>query len=179
MRLAKEQLDLTQLLPCWVDRLQPRAQLLGETVTTVVEPLPGITGDAGHLEQVITNLVDNGLKYNHPGGYVTVTAKAETVDVVSKSGITARRRAAQVRATHWVTIAVADTGPGISKEDQARLFERFYRGDKARAAGGTGLGLSIAQEIVAAHGGRITVESEVGRGSTFTVRLPAADGIKP
>ncbi len=176
--LAKEKLDLTQLLPGWVDRLQPRAQSLNETLTTIIEPLPSVVGDAGRLEQVITNLIDNALKYNKPGGSVTVTAKAETIEPATKSGVTSRRRAVQTLDTRWVTIAVADSGSGIPKEDLPRLFERFYRGDKARVAGGTGLGLSIAQQIVAAHGGKITVESEAGRGSTFTVRLPSQNGAK-
>jgi signal transduction histidine kinase len=174
--LAKEKLDLAQLLPCWVDRLQPRARSLNETLVAMVDPLPPVIGDAGRLEQVVTNLVENALKYNHAGGSVTVSAKAETVEVTSKSGITSRRRSTQAPSTHWVTIAVADTGSGISNEDQKRLFERFYRGDKARVAGGTGLGLSIAYEIVAAHGGKLSVESEVGHGSTFTVRLPSPNG---
>jgi len=74
----------------------------------------------------------------------------------------------------WVRFSVTDTGPGIPAEEQARLFERFFRGEAARQAGapGTGLGLAICSEIVKAHGGRITVESQVGVGSTFTVWLP-------
>ena len=74
----------------------------------------------------------------------------------------------------WVTFSVADTGPGISAEDQARLFERFYRGEAARQtrAAGTGLGLAICQELIKRHGGKITMESQVGKGSAFTVWLP-------
>jgi len=81
-----------------------------------------------------------------------------------------------VRDTQWVHIAIADTGPGIPEADLPRIFDRFYRVDKARSRdrGGTGLGLSIVKWIVDAHDGRIDVKSEVGRGSTFTVSLPLA-----
>ncbi|CAG0947337.1 two-component system, OmpR family, sensor histidine kinase ResE [Anaerolineae bacterium] len=167
-------IDLADVLPRWVERLQPRANAANAQLVTVVEPLPCIAGDAGKLEQVITNLVDNAIKYNRPGGAVTVTARthAPSVPSVIKSSVLRRRTVIQPE-THWVTIAIADTGFGIPQEDLPRLFERFYRGDKARVAGGTGLGLSIAKEIVAAHGGKITVQSETGQGTTFTVHLPA------
>ena len=76
----------------------------------------------------------------------------------------------------WVTIAVRDTGPGIPLEEQERIFDRFFRGSLAEAGHvlGTGLGLSIAQEIIRAHGGRVTVESQLGHGSTFTLWLRSA-----
>ncbi len=175
MALAKETLDLGQLVPFWVERLKPRAESLGETLVSTVEPVPPITGDAGRLEQVVTNLVDNALKYNRAGGAVTVTLACREATAPSASAITKRRRSPEIsRTTQWVTIAVTDNGPGIPAQDLGRVFERFYRGDKARAAGGSGLGLSIAQEIARAHGGRIEVASEPGKGSTFTVFLPAA-----
>ncbi len=173
MPLAAETLDLAQLLPCWIERLQPRAQALGEKLVTVIDPLPIVKGDAGRLEQVVVNLVENALKYNQAGGSVTVTARSAIPEPATKGSMIARRRAAGALGKRWVSIAVTDTGVGIPKQDLHRLFERFYRGDRARVAGGTGLGLSIAREIVAAHGGKITVESDVGRGSTFTVLLPA------
>ena len=170
--IEHQTIDLADVLPRWVERLQPRADAANARLVTVVEPLPCIAGDAGKLEQVITNLVDNAIKYNRPGGAVTVTAHTQNVPSVVKSSVIRRRTVVQPE-THWVTIAVADTGFGIPQEDLPRLFERFYRGDKARVAGGTGLGLSIAKEIVAAHGGKITVQSETGQGTTFTVHLPA------
>lgn len=95
------------------------------------------------------------MQYTPPGGRITVHAATRDGEVV---------------------IRVVDTGIGIPRNEQARIFERFYRVDPARSreVGGTGLGLSIAKHLVEAHGGRIEVESEVGRGSTFTVLLPAA-----
>jgi signal transduction histidine kinase len=173
--LAHETVDLKMLLPHWVERFQPRATALGESVLTLIDPVPPITGDVGRLEQVVNNLVENALKYNHPGGTVTVSAKRMEGIRAGKSMVLSRRRLSEA-SKPWVTIAVSDTGSGIPKQDLPRLFDRFYRGDKARVAGGTGLGLSIANEIVRAHGGRIEVQSEFGKGSTFTVFLPMANG---
>ena len=174
--LAHDPVDLAQLLPIWVERFRPQASARGETITTIIDPVPPIAGDAGRLEQVITNLVDNALKYSPAGGSVTVTAKKLEAASATKSSVTLRRRALQRPTVQWVTVAVSDTGAGIPQADLPRLFDRFYRGDKARVAGGTGLGLAITNEIVRAHGGRIEVQSEVGRGSTFTVFLPIQNG---
>ncbi len=193
LSLTKETIDLAQLLPHWVERLQPRARESGETLITVIDPVQPITADPGRLEQVVTNLVDNALKYNRPGGWVTVSAKMESntslprrraaepsnnspLGVAPRAPRELRGASGPAGSATWIAIAVADNGPGIPSEDLPRLFERFYRGDKARVAGGTGLGLAIAQEIVNAHGGKITVESAVGRGSTFTVHLPVQNG---
>ncbi|MFM8414548.1 MAG: sensor histidine kinase, partial [Planctomycetota bacterium] len=113
-----------------------------------------IEGNPPLLEQAVINLVDNAIKYSEPGGTVRLTAE---------------------RADGAIVIRVADDGVGIEAEHLPRLFERFYRVDKARSRklGGTGLGLSIVKHIVQAHGGGIDVESTPGRGSTFTIRLPA------
>jgi len=156
---AHELLDLTQLLPRWLERFRARAIAQNETLVAAIDPLPPITGDAGQLEQVLANLLDNALKYNRPGGTITVTAKFKPART-------------PLSPAAWITIAVSDEGTGIPKEDLPHLFERFYRGDKARTAPGSGLGLAIAHEIVRAHGGRIEVESTVERGSTFTIYLP-------
>ena len=113
--------------------------------------------NAALIEQAVINLVDNAIKSSEPGRVVRISAAA---DVAVPGG---------------VTIAVHDQGCGIAAEHLPRLFERFYRVDKARSrkAGGTGLGLSIVKHIVQAHGGTVAVESEPGVGSTFTIRLPA------
>ncbi|MBM3127167.1 MAG: cell wall metabolism sensor histidine kinase WalK [Chloroflexi bacterium] len=172
MPLARDTLDLNDLLPRWVARLRARAAATGATLVTVLDPLPTIVGDAGRLEQVVANLLDNALKYSHAGGAITVTAKSTALVSATRSSILMWRHVAEPPPQNWITIAVTDTGAGISPDDLPRLFERFYRGDHARVAGGTGLGLAIARELVVAHGGAITVESELGRGSTFTIRLP-------
>jgi signal transduction histidine kinase len=179
--LAHETVDLPQTLPIWVERFRPRAESLNQKIIAVIDPLPCIVGDAGRLEQVAANLIDNALKYNQPGGTVTITAKylkSENPVKTTKSTVTLRRRVLEPPPVPWVTLCFADTGDGISPEDLPRLFERFYRGDKARVAGGTGLGLAIANEIVRAHGGKIQVTSQKGQGSTFTVYLPAPSAEK-
>ncbi len=173
--LEKETLDLAQVLPTWLDRFQAKSLSLGQTLVTDIHPMPSISADPGRLEQVISNLVENALKYNCAGGTVTLSARAEPV-AVAKSIHRMHRKPPQAHI-QWVCIAITDNGVGIPAEDLPRVFNRFYRGDKARVAGGTGLGLSIAQEIIAAHGGQISVVSSLGKGSTFTIRLPAQNGV--
>ncbi|MBI3536130.1 MAG: HAMP domain-containing protein [Chloroflexi bacterium] len=161
--LTRAQIDLRDVLPRWVERFQARAHARDEKIVTIIDALPLITGDAGRLEEVISNLIDNAIKYNRAGGTVTLTAQLESPSAVT-------RRGAATRGPARVQISVADTGEGIPAADLPRVFERFYRGDKARVAGGTGLGLAIAHEIIAAHGGEITVASEKNRGSVFTAK---------
>ena len=135
-----------------VERLRPQAERAGLTLAVHVGAgLPPIVADAERLRLVITNLVHNAIKFTPPQGQVTVTASA---------------------AGNEVTISVRDTGVGIASEDLPRIFERFFKADRARSGGGTGLGLAIAKHIVQAHGGRIWVESRRGEGSTFFVSLP-------
>ena len=120
--------------------------------------------DSTRLEQVLVNLIHNAIKFTSPGGEVALSARDATESTgVGGSGGGASRP---------VQFSVRDTGQGIAAEDLPRIFERFYRADKARRRGGTGLGLSIARHIVEAHGGRIWVESLEGRGSTFSFTIP-------
>jgi two-component system phosphate regulon sensor histidine kinase PhoR len=114
-----------------------------------------VSADPGRIEQVLANLVNNAIKYGHRQGRVTVRARD--------------------REDGFAEIAVEDNGPGIPEEAIERIFERFYRLDKARSReqGGTGLGLSIAKHIVQSHGGKLWVVSQPGRGATFYFTLPA------
>src|SRR5262249_39404987 len=119
-----------------------------------------VNADRRRLEQILINLVDNAIKFNHPGGAVTVVAS---------------------ESEGSQTIKVSDTGPGIPPEHLPRVFERFYRVDKARSreAGGTGLGLAIVKHLALAHGGEAYVASEVGVGSEFSIKLPRRGGANP
>jgi two-component system phosphate regulon sensor histidine kinase PhoR len=128
----------------------------------LAESLPLVTADADQLEQVVQNLIDNAVKYGRAGGRVRVVAK------LAKSG--------RWPARPGVVLSVSDDGVGIAKEHVPRLTERFYRVDKGRSrtAGGTGLGLAIVKHIVNRHRGQLVIESEEGKGSTFSVWLPVA-----
>ena len=128
-----------------------KRQGLGLSLTGSSELL--VRGDRSQLVSVFSNLVDNAIKYSEIGGVVNVNSAVKDDEIV---------------------LSVTDHGIGIAERDQKRIFERFYRVDKARsrATGGTGLGLSIVRHIVLEHGGAIDVRSEEGVGSTFTVRLP-------
>jgi signal transduction histidine kinase len=124
------------------------------------ESLPMALADHKLVEQVLTNMLTNAVNYTPVGGTVTLRTGLAGAD-----------------GQQWVTASVTDTGPGISVEEQEHLFERFFRGEAGRAstAPGTGLGLAICKEIMELHGGRITVDSEAGAGSTFTVWLATAE----
>lgn len=127
-----------------------------ELSADVSEPIT-VEGDGGRLRQVVSNLIDNSLKFTPRGGQIRVTLRRDPPQ-------------------GQMVLTVADTGTGISPKDLPHVFERFYRGDKSRQrqdlAHGNGLGLSICQSIVLAHGGSIGVDSNLGRGTTFTVCLP-------
>ena len=111
-----------------------------------------VTGDAGRLDQVLSNLIVNALSHNHPGGRITLCA---------------------MQAADGVQIFVSDDGDGISSEDLPFIFDRFWRSDPARQSG-SGLGLAIARQLVNAHGGVISVDSQPDQGTTFRIHLPAA-----
>jgi two-component system phosphate regulon sensor histidine kinase PhoR len=119
--------------------------------------LPSVPADRDRVRQVIANLVYNAIKFTPAGGMITITSRALEDSVV---------------------VDIIDTGIGIPKEDLPRVFERFYKGDKARAGEGTGMGLAIAKHVVEAHGGSIWVRSQEGNGSTFSFSLPFQTGSK-
>ena len=160
----KTRFELSQLLEDVAARLA--AQSERRNVTLVVRPGGGplpVEADPSEIDQVLFNLLDNAVKYTPGGGAVTAWCDA--------------RPDPRLRSAAAVT--VEDTGIGILSQDVPRIFERFWRADRARRfqggdgqVGGTGLGLAIVKHIVEAHGGTVTVESELGRGSRFTVLLP-------
>jgi two-component system phosphate regulon sensor histidine kinase PhoR len=152
----KEPLRMEELLGRVRELMLPEAEAKGLKLKLDVEtPLRLVKGDRNNLEGVFTNLVSNAIKYTPEGGEITIRATGEGENV---------------------GVEVSDTGIGISKQDLPRIFDRFYRvkSEKTRQIVGTGLGLSIVKHIVEAHLGKISVESEEGGGSTFTVVLPAA-----
>lgn len=145
-----------ELLAAGLDRMRTFADRQGVTLELRESSgsLPEIRGDRERLGQLLLNLLHNAVKFSSPGG--TVTAAADQVG-------------------REVVLRVSDQGIGIPRADQERVFERFYKTDRSRerSQGGTGLGLSIARHIAESHGGTIRLESEEGRGSTFSVALPA------
>jgi two-component system phosphate regulon sensor histidine kinase PhoR len=153
--LALEPVDAAALARDLLQDLKPRldaGRLSGEVRA---EPAPRALADRRALEQVLLNLLDNAIKYSEPGGRIEIAISG---------------------APPWVRIDVADTGIGIPESDRGRIFERFYRVEKARSRdlGGTGLGLAIVKHLVQAQDGEVFVGSHEGQGTTFTIRLPAA-----
>ena len=149
-----EKMSLVDLVKSCVERMRIEVDARRQTIECyVLNEIPEIEGDYGRLEQVAFNIIGNAVKYTPEGGNITVYVGRIYNDVYFK---------------------VTDSGIGIPEEDIERIFERFYRVDKARSRemGGTGLGLSIAREIIEAHKGSINISSKVGVGTEVTVRLP-------
>lgn len=146
--------SITAVLADAAERVRQVAE--GRRVTVVVgdSPVSEVVGDRGQLVSAVANLLDNAVKYSDAGS--SVGAEARAVD-------------------GWVEVKVRDQGIGIPARDLERIFERFYRVDRARSrgTGGTGLGLAIVRHVASNHGGDVLVESREGEGSTFTLRLPA------
>jgi len=161
--LKEEPLELPALVERTLSMVKPMADKKRHHLITAIMPsLPPVAGDEGRLAQVLTNLLDNAIKYTPAGGTITVSAT-----LAPSSGMSERPAAA-------IDLSVADTGIGIPEQDRPRVFERFYRVDKARSRelGGTGLGLAIVKHIVEGHGGHVWVEANYPQGSRFVVRLP-------
>ena len=151
-----EAVDLEQLIEVSVESARRLADERGSTLVCKVEPdLPNIAADSSQILQVLDNLITNALRYGEPGTPVTVSATLEG---------------------EMVHLTVEDQGEGIAPEHVKRLTERFYRVDtsRSRSLGGTGLGLSIVKHIVERHRGRLTIESEIDKGTRVHVLLPVA-----
>lgn len=153
VKLTAERLPLRQVINDIFSGLTPRAAQHGVRLENQVTEEFCVTADRRRLEQILINLVDNAIKFNHTGGSVTVAAEHDDT---------------------YQIIRVRDTGAGIPAEHLPRVFERFYRVDRARSrdAGGTGLGLAIVKHLALAHGGEAYVTSEAGLGSEFSIKLP-------
>jgi two-component system phosphate regulon sensor histidine kinase PhoR len=136
-----------------VGRFSPQAQQKRLAITVDIPPDLCALADGEMLARVLTNLLHNALKFTPPDGRIDIDARKESENVV---------------------VSVADTGPGIPREELARIFERFYKVDRARGQSGTGLGLAVARHIIEGHGGRIWAESEPGHGATLRFTLPAS-----
>jgi signal transduction histidine kinase len=149
--LDRQALAVASLWDRLRDRHAPAAATAGVTLTFEAADVHG-TADVGRLEQALSNLIANALRFTPVGGEVRVRAEAEG---------------------QGLRFDVTDDGPGLSPEEQVRVFDRFYKQDASRSRGGTGLGLSIVRAIAEAHGGTATVTSTPGHGSTFTVSIPA------
>lgn len=149
-----ERFNLAELIEEVATRFVSKAEHAGVSLRVACPASLDVRASVDQIEQVIVNLIDNAVKYTPSGGTVVVS-----VD----------------RTAETVVVKVEDTGIGIMPEHVSRLFERFYRADKARsrASGGTGLGLSIVKNIVETHGGHVGVDSQIGKGSTFWFEIPA------
>jgi signal transduction histidine kinase len=154
LSLNRETDDITRLIKQAVAARQAQATAKGLSLAAdVADGLPAVNIDPQRISQVLGNLLDNALTHTTKGDSITVTARQHG---------------------QWLEVTVADTGEGIPTEELPNIFERFYRVDKSRtrATGGSGLGLTIARRLVEAHGGKIEVESILGKGSRFTFTLP-------
>jgi two-component system phosphate regulon sensor histidine kinase PhoR len=159
----REPLQIQRVIERTLAMIKPLADKKGHRLVSFVqEDLPAVLGDEDRLMQVLSNLLDNAVKYTPGNGTITVAAHPVSDDADRSAMVTA------------VEVSVADTGLGIPEGDRPRIFERFYRVDKARSRelGGTGLGLAIVRHIVEGLGGRVWVEANVPTGSRFVVRLP-------
>jgi signal transduction histidine kinase len=151
-----EQVHLDAVVQDEIDRLSTSAEEAGLSLHVHIEGVAPITGSERDLALLARNLIENAIRYTDPGGSVTIEVGAESAASI---------------------LRVSDTGTGISQRDVGRIFERFYRVDQARSreTGGTGLGLALVRHVCENHGGEVRVDSELGQGATFEVRLPTTE----
>lgn len=169
-------LDLAPLLYELAEEMGPLVEAAHLVLRVEVPPhLPTVAVNPESIRSAVRNLLDNAIKYTLAGGTVTLAAWAEKSAPIGPP--TRRPQNADNSVGSAVAIQVRDTGQGIPPEHLPRIFERFYRVESSRSQrpGGAGLGLSLVQAIITAYGGRVTVQSEPGRGSVFTLYLPLAD----
>ena len=169
LQLNLSPVKVDELLQSSVEAVRPRADAKGVNLSLDVDAsLPTLNLDATRISQVIGNLLENAITHTPEGGRVTVSARVLRQAQDERGGV-------EVDEREVVEVTVADTGPGIAPEELSRIFDRFYRADPSRdrSTGGAGLGLTIARRLVEAHGGAVEAQSELGRGSSFILRLPA------
>jgi two-component system phosphate regulon sensor histidine kinase PhoR len=165
VQVRAEPVELAPIVGDVIASLATKATAQGVVVSSAVARDAMVYADARRLEQMLTNLVENAIKFNRENGTVTISYETDAAaDVNQRSAVAGRRS----------KIMVQDSGEGIPAQHLERLFERFYRADRARSRemGGIGLGLAIVKHLARAHGGEVTVTSELGKGSIFTIELP-------
>jgi two-component system phosphate regulon sensor histidine kinase PhoR len=167
--LAHEPVALGAVARRALDLVQPKAGARGVAFQVQIAPEMAVMGDAGAVEQILVNLLDNAVKYSPGAGEVRLRAEQIRTHSLTEARADSGTVAPQIR------VLVEDAGVGIEPRHLSRVFERFYRVDSGRSRdlGGTGLGLSIVKHLTQAMGGKVGVDSEVGRGSTFWFELPA------
>lgn len=156
MRLDRTQADLADIVADMAELYGYSGEEKGVTVRSESDHTVQASVDVNRIRQAVANLLDNAVKYTPAGGTVTVRAEAAGADA---------------------RIVVSDTGVGIEPQDVPHIFDRLFRGDRSRSESGLGLGLATVQAVVSAHGGSVSVQSDVGAGSTFVIRLPRGGNI--
>lgn len=154
--LNREAVGISDLIHAAIESFGPQAQARDSRIDLdLPRDLPAVSADPDRIYQVVVNLLSNALRFNRPGGDIAISARPENA---------------------VVRVAIEDSGPGVPADQLPRIWERFHRADASRARldGGTGLGLAIVRSIIEAHGGTVSVESELGKGSTFSFTLPIA-----
>jgi signal transduction histidine kinase len=155
LKLDTETFPLAPMVAGLIDLYEDVAQDKNISVVSTVDATRTIQADRNRLQLILSNLLDNALKYTLPGGRVEISVEFDSREA---------------------RITFADTGMGIAPEDLSRIWERLYRADKSRSQRGLGLGLSLVRAFAEAHGGTATVTSEPGQGSRFTITLPQPPG---